>query len=145
MNYLDQAANFIAPFEGFCAVPYNDIGGKPTVGFGHLIKPGESFTMLTRDEGLALLAKDLIITDNQITKLVKIPLNDNQRVALLSFAFNVGAGALAKSTLLKKLNAGDFEGAAEQFLRWNKAGGRVIDGLTKRRLAEQKLFLTEDA
>jgi lysozyme len=75
-----------------------------------------------------------------VDSLVKVSLNDNQYAAIVSFAFNLGVGNLKQSTLLKKLNAGDFAGAANEFAKWNKAGGKVLAGLTRRRAAEAELF-----
>ena len=75
-----------------------------------------------------------------MTEAVKVPLNPNQFGALTSFTYNLGAGNLRSSTLLRKLNAGDYAGAAAEFARWNKAGGKVLKGLTRRRAAERALF-----
>jgi lysozyme len=76
-----------------------------------------------------------------VDSIVKVTLSDEQKAALISFAYNVGQTALKGSTLLKKLNAGDIEGAANEFPRWNKAAGKVMNGLTKRREGERALFL----
>jgi lysozyme len=73
---------------------------------------------------------------------VKAPINQNQFDALVSFVYNVGAGNFAKSTLLKKLNKADYQGAGDEFLRWNRGGGKVLNGLIRRRDAERSLFLT---
>ena len=97
---------------------------------------------LTEKAAEIMLAEDLEKFEAAVNKLVKKPLNENQRGALVSFAYNVGAQALAESTLLALLNAGDYKNAANQFLRWNKAGGKVLKGLTRRREAERELFLT---
>lgn len=77
-----------------------------------------------------------------VSDLVKVPLNQNQFDALVSFAFNLGLGNLKSSTLLKKLNASDYIGASKEFERWNRAGGKVLNGLTRRRIAERDLFLS---
>jgi lysozyme len=75
-------------------------------------------------------------------RLIKVSLTENQYIALLSFVFNLGGGALQASTLRRKLNMEDYEGAAEEFKKWNKAGGRIVKGLTKRREAERIMFLS---
>jgi lysozyme len=76
-----------------------------------------------------------------VARLVKAPISDDQAAALADFAFNLGAGALQASTLLRMVNRGDFADAADQFMRWNKAGGRILKGLTRRRAAERALFI----
>jgi lysozyme len=85
--------------------------------------------------------KDVARFEDGVNKLVTYTINQNQFDALVDFSFNLGLGNLGSSTLLKKLNAGDIKGAAEEFLRWDKAGGKVLAGLTKRRKAERDLFL----
>ena len=99
---------------------------------------------MTIDQGTAdrLLKTGLVSYENDVLKLVKMKLSQNQFDALVSFAYNVGSRALSTSTLLKKLNAGDIKGAADEFLRWNKAGGKVLNGLPRRREAERALFLS---
>jgi lysozyme len=83
---------------------------------------------------------DLRESEQAVDYLVKVPLTDNQRGALVSFVFNVGAGNFRASTLLKKLNIRDYDGAADEFPRWNKARGKVLIGLKRRRADEAKLF-----
>jgi GH24 family phage-related lysozyme (muramidase) len=103
---------------------------------------------ITMDQAVALLRADLLRFCAGVQRLVKLPVNDQQFGALLAFGFNVGLGALGQSTLLRKLNAGDVAGAAEQFLVWDKArvNGvlKPLAGLTRRRRAERALFLGED-
>ena len=137
-------------FEGVVLHKYDDGVGKITIGIGHAIKPGETFPeKITPEFARELLMKDLQVAKNAILKNVKVPLNQCQFDALGVFIFNVGASAFASSTLLKKLNAGDYEGASKEFIRWNK--GRVkgvlveMPGLTRRRFAEQKLFNSNPA
>lgn len=88
----------------------------------------------------ALLKSDLTDAEYAVHSNVKVPLTDNQFSALVSFVFNLGAGSLKKSTLLRLLNAGDYRGAEAEFVKWNRAGGKVLPGLTKRREAEANLF-----
>lgn len=137
----------IKNFEGFSATKYDDGVGVMTIGYGHAIKKAETFNKpISMQEAESILAKDLAAVDAAISKWVTVPLNQNQYDAIGSFIFNLGAGNFAGSTLLKKLNAKDYEGASKEFIRWNK--GRVkgalveMPGLTRRRLAEQKLFTT---
>lgn len=142
MKTSQKGKDLIANFEGVVLDVYKDAVGLDTIGIGHLIKKGERFTTITRQQAFDLLEKDLIQFEDAVNKLVKVSIGQNQFDALVSFAFNLGASNLGNSTLLKKLNAGDYSGAANEFLRWNKAAGRVLAGLTRRREAEKALFLS---
>jgi len=136
----------IKSFEGLELEAYPDpgTGGKPiTIGYGAtedmLGQPfslGDSITQAEADE---LFDKDTDRFEAAVEKLAP-KATDNQFAAMVSLAYNVGDGAFAKSTLLRKHNAGDHEGAAAEFKRWNRSGGRVLKGLTRRRLAEEKLY-----
>jgi lysozyme len=144
---LNQAGiDLIKEFEGCELKPYQDVAGLWTVGVGHLIRKDEHFTELTEEQAEDLLRRDLVEVVTDVKECVKTVINDNQFSALVSFAFNLGASALHNSTLLKKLNAGNIEGAEQEFLRWNKArvNGELVpvSGLTRRREAEAKLFST---
>jgi lysozyme len=132
----------VKDFEGFREQAYPDpaTGGVPwTIGYGFTkgVKRGDTITRAAAD---ARLQKEYDEFEAGVRKLVKVPLTANQLGALTCFAFNLGLGNLASSTLLKRVNAGDFVGAAAQFGRWNKAAGRVMAGLTRRRAAEAALF-----
>jgi len=138
----------IKDFEGWRAAAYPDpaTGGEPiTIGYGHTSAAGPpevSMGMkLTRAEGEEILQRDLQAVERSVRAAVTAPLNENQYGALVSFTFNLGAGNLKKSTLLKKLNALDYAGAAGEFGKWNRAAGKVMAGLTRRRAAERALFL----
>ena len=137
--------------------PYIDPVQIYTIGWGHAIVYNKRFLKSTikGDKELAyslypggitiqqaetLLKGDLQSTSLQVSNLIKVPVTDNQFAALVSFAFNLGIGNLQSSTLLKKLNAGDFEGASNEFPKWNKANKVIMAGLTRRRIAEQTLF-----
>lgn len=166
-----EAVELIKSFEGIVdgdprtvnLDAYLDPVGIWTIGWGHVVRfrgqplrgadnrgiaralyPGG----ITRAQAEALLRGDLIDTISNVQALVKVPVSDGAFGALVSFAFNVGAGALAQSTLLRKLNARDFAGAADQFLVWNKGrkNGVLVElpGLTRRRRAERALFLGQD-
>lgn len=142
MKTSQKGIDLIKEFEGTVLKVYKDAVGLPTIGIGHLIKKGEVFTTLTQQQAEELLAKDLKQFEEGVSTSVKVALTQNQFDALVSFAFNLGIGNLNSSTLLKKLNVGDIQGAADQFPRWNKAGGKTLAGLTRRRLAEKELFLS---
>lgn len=146
MDLSDSALNVIKQFEGFSPKPYPDAQGF-SIGYGHFIKPGESFTTITRDQAASLLRHDASIAAEAVKRLVKVPLNQNQFDALTSFVYNVGAEAFKNSTMLKKLNAGNYSEAAEQFSIWNKAtipgqGKTIIAALVDRRSNERDLFLS---
>lgn len=130
--------------EGFRPYVYKDSAGRDTIGYGHLIGPLESFSSVTEQEASRLLAQDVATAEAAVNRLVKVPLNQSQFDALVSFVYNVGAGAFSRSTMLRKLNAGDYLGAQTQFTAWIYAtvNGKktVINGLANRRLAEARLF-----
>lgn len=131
-------------FEGFSPLEYTCVGGKRTIGYGHVLKPGEAFPGgVTQEQAEELLAEDVGIAEDAVIRLVKVALTPHQFDALVSFVFNVGARNFAGSALLKKLNAGDYSGAAEEFKRWKYAGGRVCRGLVCRREAEAKLYSSD--
>ena len=137
--------DLIKSFEGLSLKAYPDpgTGGHPwTIGYGHTgldVVPGK---VITEAEAEKLLQEDLGRFERAVTALVAVSLTDNQFAALVSFAFNCGAGNFRRSTLLKKVLLQDFSGAAAEFPRWDKAGGKALAGLTRRRLAEQELFLS---
>lgn len=149
MQTSPEGIALIKGFESCRLTAYPDpgTGGAPwTIGYGWTypvdgkpIKPGMKIDQATADR---LLKTGLVSYENDVQKLVKVKLTQNQFDALVSFAYNVGSRALSTSTLLKKLNAGDNKGAADEFLRWNKAGGKEMPGLTKRRKAEREVFLS---
>ena len=132
--------------EGVRLKPYKDPIGLWTVGVGHLIGDGKSlpiewFRTFTMDEVNELLKKDLAKFEKGVLRLCPNYLTQSRFDALVSFAFNVGLGNLQSSTLRQKHNRGDILGAAQEFLKWNKAGGRVLRGLTVRRQDESNLYL----
>jgi GH24 family phage-related lysozyme (muramidase) len=144
MKTGQEGLDLIKFFEGFRQDAYQDVVGIWTIGYGTIrypdgtpVKKGDHCSL---EQAEHYLAHELGKFEDQINKLVKVQLNQNQFDALACFCYNVGGGAFAKSTLLKKLNAQDYPGAAQQFLVWNKAGGKPVAGLTKRRQAESNLF-----
>lgn len=140
--------DLIKQFEGWRANAYPDpaTGGSPwTIGYGHTTAAGRPTVApglkITKAEGEEILRNDLRAVEAAVAKAVKVTLTQNQFDALVSFTFNLGEGNLRKSTLLKKVNANDFVGAAKEFAKWNKAAGKVMPGLTRRRQAESAMFL----
>lgn len=125
------------------AYPDPGTGGPPwTIGYGHTagVKQGDA---ITPEQAEQFLLDDLKASIDAIHHLVKVPLSDDEESALVDFVFNVGQGNLEHSTLLRLLNAGDHAGAADQFAAWNKASGKVLAGLVRRRAAEAALFKGE--
>ena len=144
MTPSKKCYDLIKEFEGCKLEAYPDpgTGAEPiTIGVGHTggVKLGDVITQEQADE---YLVNDVSHAANDVNQMVDENMTQGQFDALCSFAFNLGIGNLKNSTLLKKLNGGDVEGAADQFLVWNKAAGHVMAGLTRRREAEKALFLT---
>jgi len=132
--------------EGFRNRVYLDVAGLPTIGYGHRLLHPESFPDGI-DEPLAaeLLAADVRDAEQAVQRLVKVPLAQGQFDALVDFVFNLGVGRFATSTLLKCLNAGHYDEAVKELLRWNRAGGEEVTALRVRREAEAKLWQTAQA
>lgn len=140
-QHINQAGiKLITAFEGCELKSYQDAVDVWTIGYGHTkgVRPGMTITQAQAEQ---LLQEDLEEFEAAVEDAVSIDLNSNQFAALVSFCFNLGAGSLFDSTLLRVLNAGDVHAAANEFPRWNKAGKQVLLGLTRRRLAERALFL----
>lgn len=141
----DACFSLIKTFEGLSTTAYLCPAGVWTIGYGHTknVKKGD---IITRDGADQLLHQDVNLLSRQVMALLNREVNQNQFDALVSFTFNVGIGNLSNSTLLKKINCGDFKGASKEFLKWDKARqndtGKMVqlDGLTKRRQAEKRLF-----
>lgn len=142
VNSIGQAGlDLIKEFEGLRLTAYLPTADDVwTIGYGHTktAKPG---MVITEKKAEELLRGDIRWVEEALAKHVKVPLNQNQYDALASFVYNLGETNFAKSTLLRKLNGNDFVGAADQFLRWNKQGRKVLAGLTRRRTRERELFL----
>ena len=140
MKTSQKGIDLIKSCEGFMGREYKDAVGIPTIGYGHVIRQGESFDELDEAEATNLLAVDLVKFEAAVLGCVDVELTQNQFDALVSFTYNLGPNNLKTSTLLKKLNGEDYEGAANEFTKWVKAGGQTLPGLVKRRLAEQAMF-----
>ena len=135
----------IAQFEGCYLQAYLCPANVWTIGIGTTIYPNsvkvKKGDKCTLEQAHEYLAHDMIEFEKTVNDSVKVPLSQNQFDALVSLTYNIGSGAFKNSTLLKKLNAKDYSGAADQFLVWNKGGGKVLKGLVRRREAERALFL----
>ena len=143
MNISDAGIDLIKHYEGLQLNPYLCSAGKPTIGYGHTgpdVVFGKTITEADADK---LLREDLHFAERGVETYTHVPLTQGQFDALVSFAFNLGVGAMRDSTMLKKVNASDFEGAAAEFGKWVHGGGRVLPGLIKRRAAEAVLFRGE--
>ena len=146
MQTSDKGIALIKQFEGCKLIAYQDSVGVWTIGYGWTQpvdgKPIRAGMTIKQDTAERLLKTGLVSYESDISRLVKVGITQGQFDALVSFTYNLGARSLSTSTLLQKLNAGDYAGAADEFLRWNKAGGKVLNGLTRRREAERALFLS---
>lgn len=140
MNPSLRCLELVKRFEGFRAKPYLCPAGVPTVGYGHTEGVSLSDPAISREMAEALLVKDLVAFAAGVARMLSAPVSQNQFDALVSFAYNVGLGNLQRSTLLRRVNAGDVAGAAREFAKWTKAKGIELPGLMKRRAAERALF-----
>lgn len=145
MQTSDKGIALIKQFEGCKLTAYQDSVGVWTIGYGWTQpvygKPIRAGMTIKQETAERLLKTGLVRYESDVSRLVKVGLTQGQFDALVSFTYNLGARSLSTSTLLRRLNAGDYAGAADEFLRWNKAGGKVLNGLTRRREAERDLFL----
>ena len=153
MTISEKGQQIIKNFEGLRLNAYRDSAGVWTIGYGSTryhdgksVKPGDKLASET--QASALFSNTLAYYEDAVNHLVKVPLNQHQFDALVSFTYNLGTGALQESTLLRKLNANDYSGAADQFLLWDKITDsltgqkKVLDLLTQRRREERALFLS---
>ncbi|HFJ2439566.1 lysozyme [Enterobacter hormaechei] len=146
MQTSEKGIALIKQFEGCKLTAYQDSVGVWTIGYGWTQpvygKPIRAGMTIKQETAELLLKNGLVSYESDVSRLVKVGVTQGQFDALVSFTYNLGARSLSTSTLLRKLNAGDYAGAADEFLRWNKAGGKVLNGLTRRREAERALFLS---
>lgn len=148
MNISHEGINLIKNFEGFRPLAYYCPAGLLTIGWGHTIQPTEKLNGILLDknskvslqQAILLLQKDITNAEHVIFRNVKAPLIQGQFDALVSFVFNLGEKNFMRSTLLKKLNDGDYEGAANQFPRWVYVNKKALVGLMNRRAAEMRLW-----
>ena len=142
-----KGLDFIKQVEGFSPKPYPDADGF-SIGYGHFILPGENYKIITEEKAEELLKKDAGKAESAIAKYAVVPLTQQQYDTLVSFVYNVGEGRFAKSTLLKKLNEGNYERVSREIERWNKGLVKqdksykrvVLGGLVDRRKNERELF-----
>lgn len=146
MQTSEKGIALIKQFEGCKLTAYQDSVGVWTIGYGWTQpvdgKPIRAGMTIKQETAERLLKTGLVSYESDVSRLVKVGLTQGQFDALVSFTYNLGARSLSTSTLLRKLNAGDYAAAADEFLRWNKAGGKVLNGLSRRREAERALFLS---
>lgn len=144
-RHINQAGlDLIKEFEGLRLKAYLCPAKILTIGFGHT-RTTQPDMVITQEEADNLLASDLALFENAVSRLVTVHVNDNEFSALVCFTFNVGVLNFEKSTLLKLLNRGWYEQVPAQLMRWNKANGEVLGGLSRRRAAESKLWNTRIA
>jgi lysozyme len=139
----ENGLSIVKKWEGFSAKAYKDLVGVWTIGYGNT-DPRHAFegNVISRDFAEQLLIQHIAQDEIACRQLIKVPLSQPQWDAVVSLCYNIGTGAFARSTLLRKMNQSDFTGAYSEFPRWNRAGGKVVQGLVNRRKAEAELFLT---
>lgn len=142
METSDNGKKFIKKHEGLRLTAYRDVAGYGTIGYGHLLLPTDSYKIITLQIAEHLFEHDVEMTQHCVISNITVPLTQYEFDALVSFVFNIGCGNFKTSTMLRLLNAGQKELAGEEFKRWNKAGGKVVQGLVKRRSDEATLFKT---
>jgi len=141
-HITNEGLNLIKRFEGFSETVYICPAGYPTIGYGHVVKDHENFSCgISEEEAEDLLREDTQVAENAVLRLITVPLTDGQFDALVSFTFNLGGGALQRSTLRRKVNREEHEDVPREFLRWVWAGGRKLKGLIKRREAEAVFYM----
>lgn len=140
-----EGLELIKRWESFEQFPYLCPAGYWTVGYGHVIKPHEDFSRgISVQEAEKLLRRDVLIAQNSVLRNISVPLTDSQYSALVSFTFNLGGGALQRSTLRRKVNAGLNDEVPAEFMRWVFAGGKKLRGLVLRRQAEAALYAEDE-
>ncbi len=140
-----QGLDLICRFEGFSPVIYICPAGYPTIGYGHLITEANKERFLDgvdEDEALELLRSDVGKAERAVLRLIAVPITQGQFDALVSFTFNLGSGALQRSTLRRKVNREEHDDVPAELMKWVWAGGRKLKGLVKRRAAEALLYQT---
>ena len=142
MRHITQnGLDLIKRFEGFSRTVYFCPAGYPTIGYGHVVKDDEDFSAgIDEEKAEELLRQDAQIAERAVLRLINVPLTDSQFDALVSFTYNLGGGALQRSTLRRKINREEHAEVPEQFMRWVWAGGRKLKGLVRRRAAEVGLY-----
>ena len=144
MRHITQnGLDLIKRFEGFSRTVYFCPAGYPTIGYGHVVKDDEDFSAgIDEEKAEELLRQDAQIAERAVLRLIDVPLTDGQFNALVSFTYNLGGGALQRSTLRRKINREEHGEVPEQFMRWVWAGGRKLKGLVRRRHAESIFYIS---
>ncbi len=140
-HVTENGLNLIKQFEGFSSTVYICSAGYSIIGFGHVLRPGEHFDDgIDKQQAELLLRRDVQVAERAVLRLINVPLTDGQFDALVSFTFNLGAGALQRSTLRCKVNREEHAEVPAKFVRWVYAGGRKLPGLVKRRRCEALMY-----
>lgn len=139
-SWIAAAIVVVGAFEGYSATAYPDIIGIPTICYGETkgVHLGDKATRAQCDEKLS---SRLVEFNEGVSSCINVDLPDSRRVAFVSLAYNIGTAAFCKSTVVRKINAGDVAGSCDAILMWNKAGGSVRNGLTQRRKKEREMCL----
>lgn len=144
MRFSAKGLKLLMEWEGRRLKLYRDAAGLPTIGVGHLVHHNEDFSKgITTSQALDLLEADIERFNEAVSNSVHVPLNQDQFDALVIFAFNVGVGAFKNSSLLVKLNAGDYVAVPSKMMLWTKSGGKTCKGLVNRREKEVRLWNSE--
>jgi lysozyme len=136
----DVGLQLLQRYERYVPTPYDDGYGFQTIGWGHLIRPGEVFTYLSPAEADDLLRRDLATAERAVLRLITVPLHALQFDALVSFTYNAGSGTLQRSTLRQKVNRGDHAEVVKAFALYRLSAGRISKGLVRRRKDEAALY-----
>ncbi len=144
-HVTEEGLNLIKRFEGFSPTIYLCPAGYPTIGYGHVVLPHEREHFaagITQAEATEILQKDVGIAERAVVRLISVPLTDGQFDALVSFTFNLGAGALQRSTLRRKANRGEHESVPAELMKWVWAAGKRLPGLVLRKKTEVSVYCT---
>jgi len=145
MKTSSNGLNLIKRFEGYSAIPYKDTSGRPTIGYGHLIKAGEVFGAVSNLDATNLLSGDVLWSENVVNTMVTVTINQCQFDALVDFVYNLGSGNFQKSTLLSYINNNEtMDKIVAQIIVWDRSANVINQGLLNRRNAEAKLYSTGD-
>lgn len=145
MQISPNGFSLVEEFEGLSLVPYICPASKKSIGYGHVIRDGESFTQITKEQAETLLRIDMKWVEKTLNNTISADLTQNEIDALASLIYNIGGTAFRNSTLLKLLNQDNFADAADEFLKWCHIGKEISQGLLNRREAEKALFEKDEA
>lgn len=145
LPFSPDTIDLVKHFEGFRGETYLDVGGLPTIGYGHLIQSGEDFSDgITEEAASDLCLKELLEIWQGISGYISVDLTPYQAGAITSLAYNLGVHKLCDKTIIDRINVSDFDGAANEFPKWRLVSGKVVDGLVRRRKAEKLMFEGKD-